>query len=70
MSRIMSFSTDKKFAELLDNLIDNSGYKNRSMFLRDASLHFAEITQKGDLSTMNNNDLVEGTLVIYYQHNI
>jgi len=70
MSRIMSFSTDKKFAELLDNLVDNSGYKNRSMFLRDASLHFAEITQKGDLSTMNNNDLVEGTLVIYYQHSV
>ena len=70
MSRVMSFSTDKEFAKLLDDLIDKSGYKNRSMFLRDASLHFAEITQKGDLSTMKNNEKIEGTLVIYYQHGV
>jgi len=70
MSRIMSFSTDNDFANLLDDLIDRSGYKNRSMFLRDASLYFAEITQKGDLSTMKSSDIVEGTLVIYYQHGV
>lgn len=70
MSRIMSFSTDNKFAELLDDLIEKSGYKNRSMFLRDASMYFAEVTQKGDLSTMKNDAKIEGTLVIYYQHGV
>ncbi|MDP6870429.1 MAG: hypothetical protein QGI21_06640 [Candidatus Poseidoniaceae archaeon] len=70
MSRVLSFSTDKEFAKLLDVLIDKSGYKNRSLFLRDASLYFAEITQKGDLTTMKNTESIEGTLVIYYQHGV
>ena len=70
MSRVLSFSTDNDFAKLLDDLIEKSGYKNRSMFLRDASMYFAEVTQKGDLSTMKNNDTIEGTLVIYYQHGV
>ncbi len=70
MSRVLSFSTDNDFAKLLDDLIEDSGYKNRSMFLRDASMYFAEVTQKGDLSTMKNNDKIEGTLVIYYQHGV
>ena len=70
MSRVLSFSTDNDFAKLLDDLIEDSGYKNRSMFLRDASMYFAEVTQKGDLSTMKNNDTIEGTLVIYYQHGV
>lgn len=33
-------------------------------------MYFAEVTQKGDLSTMKNNDKIEGTLVIYYQHGV
>mgnify|MGYP002636012919 FL=1 len=70
MSRIMSFSTDNEFAKLLDSLIESSGYKNRSMFLRDASMYFAEVTQKGDLSTMKSSETIEGTLVIYYQHGV
>ena len=70
MSRVLSFSTENDFAKLLDDLIEDSGYKNRSMFLRDASMYFAEVTQKGDLSTMKNNDKIEGTLVIYYQHGV
>ncbi|MDA0648014.1 MAG: hypothetical protein O3B00_03480 [archaeon] len=70
MSRVLSFSTDSEFATLLDFLIEQSGYSNRSMFLRDASLHFAEATRRGDLSVMDDNIEVEGTIVIYYQHGV
>ncbi|MDP6905843.1 MAG: hypothetical protein QF440_00300 [Candidatus Thalassarchaeaceae archaeon] len=70
MSRVLSFSTDKKFAAQLDSLIELSGYKNRSMFLRDASVHFFEATQRGDIVTMDDNVEVDGTMVIYYQHGI
>ena len=67
MSRIVSFSTDNEFAENLDNLIKKSGYKNRSRFLRDATLYFAEIQQKGELMNMSDSISVEGHLVVYYQ---
>jgi len=70
MSRILSFSTDKEFAERLENLIEQSGYQNRSMFLRDASIHFAEANRRGDLSIMSDDIGVEGTIVIYYQHGV
>jgi metal-responsive CopG/Arc/MetJ family transcriptional regulator len=70
MSRVLSFSTDSEFATLLDFLIEQSGYSNRSMFLRDASLHFAEATRRGDLSVMDDHIEVEGTIVIYYQHGV
>ena len=70
MSRILSFSTDNEFAEQLARLIADSGYKNRSMFLRDASLHFAEAKRRGDLETMDNDIVLEGTIVIYYQHGV
>ena len=36
MSQIISFSADKEFATEFDNLIQKSGYKNRSRFIRDA----------------------------------
>ncbi len=49
MSRVLSFSTDKDFANRLERLIEQTGYNNRSMFLRDASIHFAEATLRGDL---------------------
>ena len=46
MSRVFSFSTDKEFAEELDRLILESGYKNRSMFLRDATIYFSASMKK------------------------
>ena len=68
MSRIISFSADDEFAKDFDNLIDRSGYKNRSRFLRDAALFFAEHQQRGDLMQMGDQEVVEGHLVVYYQH--
>ena len=70
MTRILSFSTDNEFATLLETLVKDTNYKNRSMFLRDASLHFAGLIQKGDLNTMKNKEKIEGTLIIYYQHGV
>lgn len=70
MSQIISFSADKKFADGLEHLIDNSGYKNRSKFLRDAAMYFSEIQQRGDLASMEDSVVVEGHLVIYFQHGI
>lgn len=68
MSRIISFSADDEFAKDFDNLINRSGYKNRSRFLRDAALFFAEHQQRGDLMQMADQEVVEGHLVVYYQH--
>jgi len=70
MSRVLSFSTDKEFANKLDYLIEQSGYKNRSMFLRDASIHFAEAALRGDLNVISDDEEIEGTAVIYYQHGV
>ena len=67
MSRIISLSVDNDFADDLDNLIEKSGYKNRSRFLRDATLFFAEIQQRGELMNMPDNIILEGHLVVYYQ---
>ena len=67
MSRIISFSADREFAESFENLIEKSGYKNRSRFLRDASLYFAEIQQRGDLMNMDDNQVVEGHIIVHYQ---
>ena len=68
MSQIISFSADKEFAADFDNLIEQSGYKNRSRFIRDAALFFAEMQQRGDLMNMDPNEIIEGHLVVYYQH--
>lgn len=68
MSQIISFSADKEFAADFDNLIERSGYKNRSRFIRDAVLFFAEMQQRGDLMNMDPNEIIEGHLVVYYQH--
>tara|TARA_B100000767_G_C19700969_1_gene508389 strand:+ start:40 stop:465 length:426 start_codon:yes stop_codon:yes gene_type:complete len=70
MSQIISFSADKSFSEGLEGLIEKSGYQNRSKFLRDAALHFAEIQQKGELANMKDEEIIEGHLIIYYQHGI
>ena len=68
MSRVISFSADSAFAKDFDSLIERSGYRNRSRFIRDASLFFAEIQQRGDLAEMDEGETVEGHLVVYYQH--
>jgi len=68
MSQIISFSADSSFAKDFDSLIERSGYRNRSRFIRDASLFFAEIKQRGDLAEMDEGETVEGHLVVYYQH--
>ena len=68
MSQIISFSADSSFAKDFDSLIERSGYRNRSRFIRDASLFFAEIQQRGDLAEMDEGETVEGHLVVYYQH--
>ena len=70
MSQIISFSSDNDFGNNLDDVIAKSGYKNRSRFMRDAILHFAEHKQRGDLSNMDGQEILEGHLVIYYQHGI
>ena len=68
MSRIISFSADNDFADDFDSLIERSGYKNRSRFIRDAALFFAEMQQRGDLMDMDADEIIEGHLVVYYQH--
>ena len=68
MSQIISFSADSSFAKDFDSLIERSGYRNRSRFIRDAALFFAEIQQRGDLAEMDEGETVEGHLVVYYQH--
>ena len=70
MSRVLSFSTDKEFAIQLEHYVKESGYKNRSLFLRDASIHFAESLQRGELISMDDKAIIEGTIVIYYQHGV
>ena len=68
MTQIISFSADTDFAKDLDNMISKSGYSNRSRFIRDASLFYAEMQQRGDLENMAAELTIEGHLVVYYQH--
>ena len=68
MTQIISFSADNDFARDFETLIEKSGYKNRSRFIRDASLFFAEMQQRGDLSEMEADTILEGHLVVHYQH--
>lgn len=70
MSRIVSFSTDNEFADNLDSLVEKSGYQNRSRFIRDASLYFADLKQRGPLEEMNDEQELEGLVIIYYRHGI
>ena len=53
MSQIISFSADRDFAGDLEGLIEKSGYANRSRFLRDAALFFAEMKQRGELMNID-----------------
>lgn len=68
MSKIISFSVDDQFASGLENLMQASGYQNRSRFLRDSAVAFADMKQRGELSDMADDEVVEGHLVVYYQH--
>ena len=68
MSQIISFSADKSFAEDIENLIASAGYQNRSRFLRDAAIYFAEMKQRGELMNMDADLTVEGHLVVHYEH--
>ncbi|RJU87097.1 MAG: hypothetical protein DWC02_03425 [Candidatus Poseidoniales archaeon] len=70
MSKIISFSSDNNFSDSLDYIMEKSGYNNRSRFLRDAALHFSDYKQRGDLSEMEDDLVVEGHMIVYYQHGI
>ena len=70
MSRVISFSTDDEFANSLDDLVSKSGYQNRSRFIRDASMFFAEMQQRGELKDMRGDEVVEAMLIVHYQHGI
>ncbi|MBA60561.1 MAG: hypothetical protein CMB30_02520 [Euryarchaeota archaeon] len=70
MSQIITFSVDKEFAGRLDGLIQQTGYKNRSLFLRDASIHFADFSIRGDLESVDENRQVDGTAIVYFQHHV
>ena len=67
MSRIISFSADNEFTDGFEGLIAKSGYTNRSSFLRDATMFFAEVQQRGDLMNMRGDLIVEGHLIVHYQ---
>ena len=49
-------------------MIKASGYQNRSRFFRDAALLFTELKQRGDLENMDDDEILEGHLIVYYQH--
>ena len=68
MSQIISFSADRDFATDLESLIEKSGYANRSRFLRDAALFFAEMKQRGELMNIDEDAVIEGHLVVHYEH--
>ena len=70
MSQIITFSVDKEFAGRLDSFIQQTGYKNRSLFLRDASIHFADFSIRGDLESVDENRQVDGTAIVYFQHHV
>ena len=70
MSRVISFSTDDEFANSLDDLVGKSGYQNRSRFIRDASMFFAEMQRRGELKDMHDDEVVEAMLIVHYQHGI
>ena len=68
MSQIISFSSDREFAKDLESLASNSGYNNRSRFIRDAVLYYSEIQQRGELINMDGDLVIEGHLIVYYEH--
>ena len=68
MSQIITFSADAEFAQRLDSMTKETGYNNRSRFLRDAALNYNEQITSGDLENMDEGDIAEGTMVIYFQH--
>ena len=61
MSQIITFSADAEFAQKLDSMTKETGYNNRSRFLRDAALNYNEQITSGDLENMDEGDTAEGT---------
>jgi len=70
MSKIISFSVDDDFAGGLEQLMADAGYQNRSRFMRDAATSFADMKRRGELANMVEDEVVEGHLVVYYQHDV
>lgn len=70
MSKIITFSVEEEFAVELEKMVTESGYSNRSKFLRDASLHFAQSHRDDDLNSVDCSETTEGSLIIYYQHGV
>ena len=68
MSQIITFSADAEFARRLDSMTKETGYNNRSRFLRDAALNYNQQITSGDLENMDEGGMAEGTMVIYFQH--
>ena len=68
MSKIISLSVDDDFARDLTGLMEASGYKNRSRFMRDAAVAFADLKRRGELDKMADDLVIEGHIVIYFQH--
>tara|TARA_B100000900_G_scaffold368155_2_gene345170 strand:- start:5768 stop:6220 length:453 start_codon:yes stop_codon:yes gene_type:complete len=68
MSKILSFSVDDGFAEGFQSMIEASGYKNRSRFFRDAAALLSELKQRGELNEMDDDVVVDGHIIVYYQH--
>ena len=68
MSKIISFSVDQQFANGLERLMEEAGCHNRSRFLRDAALAYADMKRRGELAEMPDEEVIEGHLIVYYQH--
>ena len=68
MSQIITFSADAEFAQMLDSMTKETGYNNRSRFLRDAAMNYNQQITSGDLENMDEGEIAEGTMVIYFQH--
>ena len=68
MSKIISLSVDDVFARDLTGLMEAAGYRNRSRFMRDAAVAFADLKRRGELDKMADDLVIEGHIVIYFQH--
>ena len=68
MSKIISLSVDDDFARDLTGLMEAAGYRNRSRFMRDAAVAFADLKRRGELDKMADDLVIEGHIVIYFQH--
>ena len=68
MSKIISFSVDDEFAGGLGARDERFGVPKPKPFLRDAAAAFADMKRRGELAEMDDSEVVEGHLIVYYQH--